>query len=96
MRCGGKEEKSVQKSLGMLIYGATLLLSQSARVLAHVQDRKSPCRATPLLSSSSHVACVAGTRALWDRSGVAPYISMPGDFRTTFSSSLFFHIVRSV
>ena len=96
MRCGGKEEKVVRKSPGMLIYGATPLLSQSARVLAHVQDRKSPCRATPLLSSSSHVACVAGTRALWDRSGVAPYISMPGDFRTTFSSSLFFHIIRSV
>ena len=56
MRCGGKEEKSVRKSPGMLIYGATPLLSQSARVLAHVQDRKSPGSATPLLSPSSHSA----------------------------------------
>ena len=32
MWCEGKEEKVVWKSLGMLIYRATLLLSQSARV----------------------------------------------------------------
>ena len=30
MRCGGKEEKSVRKSPGMVIYDATPLLSQSA------------------------------------------------------------------
>src|SRR3984885_7656672 len=55
MRCGGKEEKSVRKSPGMVIYDTTPLLSQSAR-------------------------------ALWDRSGVAAYITIPGDFRTPFSS----------
>ena len=63
MRCGGKEEKSVQKSLGMVIYAATLLLSQSAR-------------------------------ALWDRSGVAVYITIPGDFQTLFSLLLLFLIVH--
>ena len=56
IRCGGKEEKSVWKSLGMLIYRATLLLSQSACVLAHVQDQKSLGSATLLLSPSSHGA----------------------------------------
>ena len=42
--------------------------------------------ATPLLSSSLCVACVAGTHDLWDRSGVAQYISTLGDFQATFSS----------
>ena len=32
MWCGGKDERSVWKSLDMVIYGATLLLSQRAHV----------------------------------------------------------------
>src|ERR1700760_4264750 len=41
---------------------------------------------TPLLSQS--VTC-----ALWDRSGVAPHITMPGDFQTTFPHIQIGHIV---
>ena len=76
MWCEGKEEKVVRKSLGRVIYRATLLLSQHARVPA-------TC-ATCELEDRSRVALPrdfrACTRALWDRSGVAPYITLPGDF----------------
>ena len=99
MRCSEEEEKSLRKSPGRVIYGATPLLSQSARVPATCASsevsRQSHSAPVPKLTRassevsvrsystpvpSSRVARVPGTRALWDRSGVAPYITLPGDF----------------
>ena len=40
-----------------------------------------------LCLETSELARVAGTRAIWDRSGVALYITLPGDFQSLFSSS---------
>ena len=73
MWCEGKEEKVVWKSLGMLIYGATLLLSQSACV-AGARELRDRSRVT-LHRDFRTCKC-----ELWDRSRVALYISMPRDF----------------
>ena len=66
------DEKGVRKSPGIVIYSATLHLSQSTRV----------ARVTP-------------ARALWDRSRVAPYITVLGDFRAPFSSFPSHYLIAS-
>ena len=76
MRCGGKKEKVARKSLSVLIYGATLLLSQRARVPATHAMRELEDRSGVSLPGDFR-AC---TCALWDRSRVALYITLPGDF----------------
>ena len=71
MWCEGKEEKVVWKSLGMLIYRATLLLSQCARVAGtcELRDR------SRLALHGDFRTC---TCEIWDRSRVA----IPGDFQS--------------
>ena len=93
MWCGGKEERSARKSPDMVIYGATSLLSQRARVQP---TRELEDRSRVAATETSKLARVSGTRARWDRSGVAPYITMSGDFRALLSSFPPHHIVYRV
>ena len=78
-------EKSVRESPNRIIYRATPLVSQRARVLGSASRCTGPAIHQIMISRKSPNA-----RALWDTSGVARYIILFGDSRALFSSFLIF------
>ena len=94
---GGKECSEVSghgniRSHSAPVPKCTCTLGQERNYNARRFPNTQPLRSCP----NVHVSHVSPTRALWDRSGVAAYITMPGDFRTLFSLSLLFLIVHRV